>query len=66
MPVISATQEAQIGRMAVQGKPKQKLCETLSLLIKAGHGCTCLPVEERLKPQETQEVTDVVWSRKVA
>jgi hypothetical protein len=30
MPVILATQEAEIRRIAVQGQPRQTVCQTLS------------------------------------
>jgi hypothetical protein len=35
MPVILATEEMKIGRIAVQGKPQQKVCETPSQPVKS-------------------------------
>jgi hypothetical protein len=42
IPIILATQEAEIGRIVVQGQPRQKVHKAPSHPIKAGHGATCL------------------------
>jgi hypothetical protein len=41
VPVIPATQEAEIGKIAVPDHPGQKVCETPSQTI-FGHGGACL------------------------
>jgi hypothetical protein len=42
MLVILATQKAEMGKVAIQGQPRQKVCEITPQLIKAGLGGTCL------------------------
>jgi hypothetical protein len=41
-PVILATREVKISRIAIRGQSGQKVHETPSQPIKAGHGSTCL------------------------
>jgi hypothetical protein len=44
MSVIPTIQKAEIGRIAVQGQTRQKVCETPSQAIKLGTmSCTCHP-----------------------
>jgi hypothetical protein len=40
MPVILTTWEAQVRKIMVGGQSGKKVCKTLSLPIKAGHGGT--------------------------
>jgi hypothetical protein len=70
VPVIPATWEVEIRRILVPGQTLKKTCETLSQLIKVGHGDnTCHPsymgevVNKRITIQARQGITVRPYSK---
>jgi hypothetical protein len=59
MLVILATQKVEIGRILVQGQPRQKVLETTSQPIKAGRNVACLSFQLCRK---SRVVAQAQWS----